>query len=118
MQQGRRMGGSGSALFSGADEYEANLFRTTRLLVDEDSEFRAQLTWIDLADLHLLHARETVPRIAYVSLRPEWVSVVFPAQQTSALLCNGVPLLLGDMICHGPGERFYQRTIGALRGRR
>ena len=113
MQQGRRMGGSGSALFSDAEEYEANLFRTTRLLVEDDSEFRAHLTWIDLTDLRLLHARETVPRIAYVSLRPERVSVVFAAQQTSALLCNGVPLLLGDMICHGPSERFYQRTTGA-----
>lgn len=107
------MGGCGSALFRDPGEYEANLPGSTRLLVVEGSEFCARLTWMDLTDLHLLRARETVPRIAYISLRPEWVSVVFPAQRTSALLCSGVPLLLGDMICHGPGERFHQRTTSA-----
>ncbi len=107
------MGGSGSALFSDADEYEANLPGKTRLVVEGGSEFRARLTWMELTDLHLIHARETVPRIAYVSLPNQWVFMVFPTHRTSALVCDGVHLVMGDIICLGPGGRFHQRIDSA-----
>lgn len=107
------MGGSGSALFTYADDYQASLPATTRLLVTQDGNFRAQLTWMELADLHLLRARETTPRLAYTSLPPKWVFIVFPTHRTSALICDGVQLRTGDIIFHSRGERLHQRTTGA-----
>ncbi len=107
------MAGSGSALFTDADEYQANLPAQTNLLVTRVGNFHARLTWMELADLHLLLARETVPRIAYIRLPPEWIFIAFPTHQTSVLICGGVPLQMGDIILHGRGERFHQRTTGS-----
>lgn len=105
------MGGSGSALFADADAFRAHLPVATQLLVTCPGDFRARLTWMELADLHLFHARETVPRTAYVSLPTERAFFVFPTHRTSTLICDGVEVRMGDMIFHGLGERFHQRTV-------
>jgi AraC-like DNA-binding protein len=105
------MGGSGSALFADADAFQAHLPVTTQLLVTRAGGFRARLTWMELTDLHLLLARETVPRIAYVSLPADQAFVIFPTHPPSALICNGVQLRPGDIIFHGLAEHFHQRTI-------
>jgi hypothetical protein len=91
------MGGSGSALFADADAFQAHLPVTTQLLVTRAGSFRARLTWMELTDLHLLLARETMPRIAYVSLPTERVFIVFPTHRTSALICDGVAVRRGDI---------------------
>jgi AraC-like DNA-binding protein len=106
------MGGSGSALFAGSDDYQANLPPTTQLLALQPGRFQARLTWMELADLNLLHARETGPRIAYVSLSPERVFITFPTQRSPTLLYDGAPLLLGDIVFHSLGQQLHQRTIG------
>jgi AraC-like DNA-binding protein len=110
---GGRLGGSGSALFSDADDYRANLPLTTRLLALQPGMFQARVTWLELADLHVLHARETGPRIAYVSLPSERVFFIFPTHRSTALICDSIPLRLGDIVFHGQGERFHQRTDAA-----
>jgi AraC-like DNA-binding protein len=107
------MGGSGSALFADADAFQAHLPVTTQFLVTRPGRFRARLTWMELTDLHLLLARETMPRIAYVSLPTERVFIVFPTHRTSTLICDGVKVQMGDLIFHRLGERFHQRTTNA-----
>jgi len=107
------MEGSGSALFTDADAYQANLPATTRLLVTRAGKFRARLTWMELTDLRLAHARETVARIAYISRPAERVYIVFPTHRSSSLICGGAQLQMGDIIVQGLGERLHQRTIGA-----
>jgi AraC-like DNA-binding protein len=106
------MGGSGSALFADPNDYQANLPPRTHLLALEPAVFQARLTWVDLADLNLLHARETGPRIAYVSLSPEWVFINFPTQRSPTLIYDGAPLQLGDIVFHSVGQQLHQRTIG------
>jgi hypothetical protein len=86
------MGGSGSALFTDPDDYQANLPPTTHLLALQPGHFQARLIWMELADLNLLHARETGPRIAYVSLSSKWVFVAFPTQRSPTLVYEGYPV--------------------------
>jgi hypothetical protein len=69
--------------------------------------------WIELAELRLFRARETIARVAYLSLPPEWVFVVvFPTQRHSELICDGVQRGSGNIIVQSPGERVHQRTTG------
>lgn len=105
------MGGSGSALFADADAFQAHLPVTTQLLVTRPGNFRARLTWMELTDLHLFHARETVSRLAYICLPAERAFIVFPTHRTSALVRDGVQVRMGDIVFHALGERFHQRTI-------
>jgi AraC-like DNA-binding protein len=107
------MGGSGSALFAGSDDYQANLPPTTHLLALQPGQFQARLTWMELADLNLLHARETGPRIAYVSLSSERVVITFPTQRNPTLTYDRAPLQIGDIVFHSLGQQLHQRTIGA-----
>jgi len=107
------MEGSGSVLFTDADAYQANLPAATRLLVTRAGEFRARLTRVELADLHLVHARETVSRIAYLTPSPQWVFIDFPAHRASSLICGGIQLQMGDFTFRGLGERLHQRTAAA-----
>jgi AraC-like DNA-binding protein len=104
------MGGGGSVLFADADDFQAHLPMATQLLVTGAGDFRAHLTWMELTDLHLFHAWETVSRIAYVSLPAEQVFFWFPKHRTSRLIYDGVPVRMGDFVFHGLGERFHQRT--------
>ncbi len=112
-EKGQLMEGCGSALFADPDDYQTNLPPTTYLLALQPGHFQARLTWMELADLNLLHARETGPRITYVSLPPEWVFIVFPTRQSSILIYDGVPLQRGDIVFHSLGQQLHQRTIAA-----
>jgi AraC-like DNA-binding protein len=75
--------------------------------------FQARVTWIELVELDVLHAREIGPRIAYVSLPSERVFFIFPTHRNGALISDGVPLQVGDIVFHSQGERFHQRTNAA-----
>jgi AraC-like DNA-binding protein len=101
--------GSGSSIFTEADEYQAHLSLPMDLLVVQPGRFRARLTWVGLPQVHLLHAREALSRVAYVSLPPDPVFVTFPTDQASRLIYDGVSLQWGDIMFHSPGERFHQR---------
>ncbi|MBV9250730.1 MAG: hypothetical protein JO227_15960 [Acetobacteraceae bacterium] len=107
------MPGSGTSLFSDPGAYQASLPKVTKLYPTELGGFSARVTWVELRHLHLLHAREQVPRVAYMSLPPEWVFVMFPTRRTSSLLCDGALARLGNLVFHSPGERFHQKTAGA-----
>jgi len=107
------MKGSGSALFTDPDDYRANLPGLVDFVVPRVRDFSARLTWMDLTDLRLLHIRETVPRVAHVSLPTEFVFITFPTRRTPALICDGIQLELGDIVVHSLGQRLHQRTTAA-----
>src|SRR5271157_4120921 len=107
------MPASGSCMFTDPDSYQASLQEMLDLLVMRPREFHARLTWVELPQLRLLRAEEASPRVAYVSLPPESVFVIFPTQRGLPLICNGVELQFGDFFFHSRGERLHQRTIAA-----
>jgi hypothetical protein len=63
--------------------------------------------------VQLLHAREVLSRVAFVSLPSDQVFVTFPTDQNSRLICDGVALQWGEILFHAPGERFHQRIAAS-----
>jgi hypothetical protein len=111
--QESRMPGSGTSTFIDSDDYQASLGHLRiDLLVTSQDEFSARLTWATLHHLQLLHGEEDMPRIAYVSLAPTLVFVGFSTRPDPPMLWGGAELQTGDMIFHGRGEQFHQRTTG------
>ena len=108
------MGSSGSALYTDAEDYEANLPGRFRLLTTGEGSFRARLTWMELEEIHLLNARERLPRIAYVALPAKRAFAIFPVRRSATLICGGIELRVGDIIFHQAGARFHQRSTGAV----
>ena len=82
------------------------------LLATSQGAFKAHLTWATLHHMQLLHSEEDMPRIAYVSLAPMLVFVGFATRPDPPMVWGGVELQTGDIIFHGQGERFHQRTTG------
>ena len=109
---GRCVVGSGSSIFLDPEDYRAAAGLAADLLVLKPGAFRARLTWIELPALHLLRGRESVRRVAFISLPPERVFAIFPADTTSTLICDGEAVSPGEVVLHGLGERFYQRATG------
>jgi AraC-like DNA-binding protein len=104
---------SGTGTFVDSDDYQAS-FSHLRidLRVTFQGAFSARLTWATLHHLQLLHGEEETPRIAYVSLAPPLVFVGFATRPDPPMMWGGVELQTGDLIFHGRGERFHQRTTG------
>jgi AraC-like DNA-binding protein len=107
------MPGSGTGTFIDLDNYQASLHQARiDLLVTSQGSFNAHLTWATLHRLQLLHSEENLPRIAYISLAPTLVFVGFATHPDPPMFWGGVALQIGDIILHGRGERFHQRTTG------
>ena len=70
------------------------------------------LTWAKLPNLHLLDARESLARVAYIVLPAPPVVVSFPTGLGHGLVWNGVALAPGDLVFHSRAERLHQRTAG------
>lgn len=111
--KGRMMKGSGSALFTDTEGYRANLPGVVDFVAPRMRDFSARLSWVELADLRLIHGRETIPRVAYVSLPAEFVFIAFPTHRAAALVYDGIQLELGDIVVHSLGQRLHQRTTTA-----
>ena len=82
------MPASGSSIFTDADGYQASLRDLLDLLVLRPRDFHARLTWVELLHLHLLYAEEAASRLAYVTLPPEQVFIIFPTRQDSLLIAG------------------------------
>jgi AraC-like DNA-binding protein len=112
-----RMAENGTATFASPDDYQAGIggvsSKGTRVnfIVTGAGDFKARLTWLKLRRLRVLRGSENLPSIAYVSLPPERVVVLFPTS-TATLIRGGLELRLGDIVLHGRGERTHQRTPG------
>jgi AraC-like DNA-binding protein len=103
----------GSVAFTNPDEYQAAIAAlgvSTRLVLTGSTDFKARLTWLRLRHLLLVSARESVPRIAYLSLPPARAFVSFPVEKKHSIIWGGLELRLGDIAFHARGERTHHRT--------
>lgn len=108
---------NGTATFSEPDVYQAGIGgvssegASVHFIVTRGGDFKARLTWLNLHRLRVLRGSENLPSIAFVSLPPERVVVVFPTS-TAPLIWSGLKLRFGDIIFHSRGERTHQWTPG------
>jgi AraC-like DNA-binding protein len=98
--------------FSDADEYVAG-FGDARIIltITGSGEFKARLTRLTLDHLELCRCDESLPRITYISLPSERISLSFPIGTTS-LVSDGLVLRNGDIVLHGRGESIHQWSHG------
>lgn len=98
--------------FSDPDGYAA-AFGDTRvsLTITGAGDFNAQLTRLKLNHLEVYRCRESLPRIAYISLPAERMFLSFPVGKASSIF-GGIALRNGDMVFHSGGERVHQRSSG------
>lgn len=99
--------------FSDVDGYAAG-FGDARVIltVTGSGDFRARITRLTLNHLALCRCCESLPRIAYISLPSEQITLSFPIG-TTPLVSDGLVLRNGDMVLHGRGESIHQRSYGA-----
>lgn len=103
---------NGTSTFSNPDDYQAGIEGArVNLIITRGADFKARITWLKLHDLQLLRACENLPRIAYISLPPERVFVLFPVSG-SASLWAGRELRIGNIAFHSGGGRAHHRTTG------
>lgn len=112
------MSENGTASFGSPVDYEAGIGGASsrgakvNLIVNGVGDFKARLTWLNLQRLRLLRGSEILPSIAYVSLPPERVVILFPTS-TAPLIWGGRKLQFGDIVFNGRGERTHQWAPGA-----
>jgi AraC-like DNA-binding protein len=102
----------GSVAFTNPDEYQAAIGALgvgAKLVLTGSTDFKARLTWLRLRHLHLVSGRESVPRIAYLSLSPARAFVSFPVDKKRSIW-GGLELRLGDIAFHARGERTHHWT--------
>lgn len=108
--------GCGTATFTDPDEYRLSVpGATIDLVLTGSDRFRARVTWVNLPRLALALVEESVGRIAVVSLSSKRVFVSFPLRGDPLPIWNGVEVRPGEMVLHGRGERFHQRTTKGAR---
>jgi AraC-like DNA-binding protein len=102
----------GTVTFSDPDTY-ASAFGTARvkLTVTGRGDFSARMTRLRLQHVEVYSCRESLPRIAYITLPPDRTVLSFPVGAASPVLA-GVALRNGDIVFHGRGERVHQCTGG------
>jgi AraC-like DNA-binding protein len=98
--------------FSDPDGYAA-AFGDARvnLTVMGAGDFTARLTRLKLQHLEVYWCRESLSRIAYISLPPERVVLSFPISGASPLF-GGSALRNGTIVLHSRAERMHQRSNG------
>ena len=110
------MTGSGTYSFVDPQAYETSIpGASVSLLLVSSGDFKARLTRTDLHNLSLLAAREELPRIAYIALARDRNVIGFPLLSDPPPVWNAVEMHVGDIVFHGRGERFHQRTSGPTR---
>jgi AraC-like DNA-binding protein len=103
----------GATTFTDSDDYRASVAGArVDLVFTHPGDFKARLTWVKLPNLRLFSAKENLPRIAYVSLAPEFAFIGFPTQFDPPPVWKGVELQRGDIVFHSRGEHMHQRTSG------
>jgi hypothetical protein len=94
----------GATTFIDSDDYRASVAGArVDLVFTHPGDFNARLTWVKLPNLRLFSAKENLPRIAYVSLAPEFAFIGFPTQFDPPPVWKGVELQRGDIVFHSRG---------------
>ena len=106
------MSGSRTQTFCDPDDYAA-AFGDARvnLTIVGAGDFTARLTRLKLQHLEVYWCRESLSRIAYISLPPESVVLSFPIGGASPLF-GGSALRTGNIVLHSRAERMHQRSSG------
>ena len=101
------MPSSSTSTFGELDEFEAALRTQTDvdLLVTEQGRFRGRLTQVALHQVHLVAADETVPRIAFISIRPDLTLAWWALGRHGSQIWCGTPSLADEIVTFGPGAR-------------
>jgi AraC-like DNA-binding protein len=108
--------GCGTTTYTDPDDYRLNVpGATIKLVRTGGGPFRARLTWVNTRRLSLLLVDETGPRVASVSLAPASAFVSFPLRGDPPPVWSGVEVRRGDIVLHGRGDSFHQRTAGTTR---
>ena len=102
----------GTQTFVDPDDYAA-AFGDARvnLTIMGAGDFTARLTRLKLQHLEVYWCRESLSRIAYISLPPERVVMSFPLGGASPLF-GGSALRNGNIALHRRAERLHQRSNG------
>jgi len=97
---------------SDPDDYAAK-FGDARvnLTITGAGQFRARLTRLKLKHLEIHRFRESLPRIAFISLPPDRIFLSFSAGEVP-LIFNGLAVRDGNIILHGAGAHMHQRSSG------
>jgi AraC-like DNA-binding protein len=111
-----RMQESGTAKFTDADDYRANI-RGAKidLVFNSQRNFEARLTWVEFRHLRLMHGQENLPRVARIAHALDSIFIAFPLRHDPPQACNGIELRPGNIIWHGQGKNVHQLTRGAGR---
>src|SRR5580704_858620 len=109
------MGSCGSVLFTDVRDFGSHFPGGTHLVMAGGTPFHARLTWMELGRLLLVHARETIQRVAYVSLPIGRTSMFFPIDQRSVLVCNGTEIRAREIVFYQGGSHMHQRTLGPIK---
>jgi AraC-like DNA-binding protein len=106
------MPSSSTSTFGELDEFEAALRTQTDvdLLVTEQGRFRGRLTQVALHQVHLVAADETVPRIAFISIRRDLTLAWWALGRHGSQIWCGTPSLADEIVTFGPGARVHART--------
>ena len=107
---------TGTIAFSDPGTYQAD-FRgaTINLVLTGPGAFCARLTSVSLPHLKLFSVQESLPRIAYVSLQPQWVTFTFPMSFRPPPIWSGIEMKPPNLMFHSVGERMHQRTNGTCK---
>ena len=106
------MAEGGTLTFSDPDGYAAAFGDVcVNLTITGAGDFKARLTWLKLQHLEVYRYYESLPRIAYISLPAERISLSFPVGTASPIV-GGFALRNWDMVFHSRGEHVHQRSNG------
>lgn len=102
----------GTQTFVDPDDYAAAFgYARVNLTIMGAGDFTARLTRLKLQHLEVYWCRESLSRIAYISLPPERVVMSFPLSGASPLF-GGSALRNGNIALHRRAERLHQRSNG------
>jgi AraC-like DNA-binding protein len=105
--------GCTTGTFTNTEDYRENVpGLSINLILTGGGNFIARLTTINTSRLSLFQAKETAPRIAFISLPPGRVSVSFPTHHHPAQIWSGVAMRRGEVMLHSNAQRFHQCSSG------
>jgi hypothetical protein len=116
------MPGCALSVFSDPNDFQAALsgcdsvqLLVTGLLVTGVGDFSARLSRISLTNMRLFACEERLSRVASISIPCDMVRVTLPPRPDGSLMWDGVGARPDEIVTHGPGHRFDERTEGPRR---
>jgi AraC-like DNA-binding protein len=109
------MPSSSTAKFNDPDGFEATLrkWMDVDLTITGEGQFSSRLTHIALQHLCLAAGHESLPRIAFMSMRLDRVLLWWPTADHWSQIWSGRPALPGEIMTLGFGDSVHARTNSA-----